>query len=837
MPYLSFYIHKPRTTSLVMSLLLILQGLSKGYSQNQNKILKMDSVALMRKSINAIRISVPPKIDAVMDESFWQSAAVAGDFVEYSPKNGSSPQNRTEVRFAYDDLALYAFATMFDPQPDSIAKELGKRDQIEQLFTDYISFDILPYNDGLNMYEFKISPAGLQNDVKYSAVGQDISWDAVWESDARITEYGWVAELKIPWSALRFPKIDKQVWGINMWRNFKRAESWSTWCFVDNKSQDIFKYYGTLEGINNIKPPTRLSFMPYVATYVEKIPENKDLRYSLRGGMDLRYGINEAYTLDMMLIPDFGQVQSDDLVLNLSPFEVRYNEKRQFFTEATEMFDKCEIFYSRRVGGMPRNYFAPYENAGPNEVLHENPELTRIINATKLSGRNSKGLGLGFFNAMTTNTKAVVVDTTTGIQRKIMTQPFTNYNVVAVDQNLKNNSYITLINTNYYEPDNRYTANVSGLETQLNNKKRTLNFLGRLNVSQKFPEGSEGEFGHQYLLSISKPTGRFQYQLLRQETGDTYDPNDMGFLLYNNEAYNRIRLSYNIADPFWKIRYSNTQFFSTYSSLVAPNKFTDMMLAVSNETSFQNFWYTYVELSLRPMGRDDYYEPRTWGKVYKLPLNYSGFWMLGSDSRKKFRYVNSISVANSPDNKNFSWFIEANPRYRFSDRFMISLDISYNKSLNDYGWVNTDYDIAGNPSIFFGRRDVSTFSNVLDLRYVFNTKLSLTLRGRHYWSQADYLDYYILNDDGSLSHSDVPQDAAVNFNAFNADLVFAWYFAPGSELSMVWKNAIYTQQPGLTNTYWHDLRNTLEAPQSNGFSIRVLYYLDSQYFKKWLGKV
>ena len=780
-----------------------------------------------------MRIKTPPRIDAVMDEPFWNTLPVATDFVEYSPRNGTLPPFRTEIRFAYDDIALYIFATMFDPHPDSISHELGRRDQIEQLFTDYISFDILPYNDGLNMFEFKVSPANLQNDCKYSAIGTDITWDAVWESAARITETGWEVEVKLPFSALRFPKIDKQVWGINMWRNVRRLEEWSTWTFVDNKVQDLFKYYGTLMGIEKVNPPLRLSFSPYLAGYVEKNPENKNWQYSLRGGMDVRLGLNEAYTLDMMLIPDFGQVQSDDIILNLTPFEIRYNEKRQFFTEATELFDKCEIFYSRRVGSVPRDYFAPYDSLTGNEKITVNPDLTRIINATKISGRNSKGLGIGFFNAMTTNTWAVLEDTVSGATRRIMTQPFTNYNVTVIDQNLKYNSYFTFINTNYWIPDSRYSANVTGGETRLCNKKNTFAFFGRLNVSQKYQDGMAPDFGHQYVVSFSKPSGKFQYELMRQETGNTYDPNDMGFLPYNNEAYNRLNLSYNILDPVWKIRSSRTQFIALYTTLVKPYNFTDLMFDLNNSTTFTNFISNFLEVATRPAGTHDYYEPRLWGWVYKRPGNYDVTWNIASDSRKKFRYHNSMGIVNSPGNKNFTYFIEATPRMRFSDRFTISLSVLYQKNLNDYGWVETDYDSLGNPTIYFGRRDITTISNVLNVRYIFNTKASLTLRARHYWSKANYLDYYTLNPNGYLNPSDSLKDANINFNAFTVDLIFVWYFAPGSELSVMWKNAIYTLDQNMTASYIRDFSNTISSPQSNSFSVRILYYLDYLYLKKW----
>ncbi len=605
---------------------------------------KLDSAALVRKKIEALRIARPPKIDGILNEPFWKTLPVAGQFVEYTPRNGTAPKFQTEIRFAFDDMAIYIGAIMFDPAPDSIRMELGRRDQIEQLATDYISFDILPYNDQLNMYEFKLSPQNLQGDCKYSAVGQDYNWDAVWESATRVNDSGWIAEVKIPYSALRFPEVENQVWGINMWRNLYRYQEYSTWSFVDNTTNEIFRFYGVLTGMKNIDAPLRLSFSPYVTGYIEKDPAIKNWSYYARGGLDLKLGLNDSYTLDMMLIPDFGQVQSDDQILNLSPFEVRYDEKRQFFSEGTEMFNKCGIFYTRRVGSEPRNYFAPYDSVKDNEIVTKNPEETRIINATKISGRNAKGLGVGLFNGMTTNTWGIIEDTLTGNTRQIMTQPFTNYNVLVFDQNLKNNSYITLINSNYWIPDNGYNANVTGTEVKLCNRKNTFSFLGRLNVSQQYQTRSEPVFGHQYLLSVSKPSGKFQYTLTRKETGDTYDPNDMGFLLYNNETFNSLELSYNIREPVGIMLSSFNSFTTEYYTLYKPNTFKTLLFEIENSTKFVNQWVSTLALEIEPLGFNDYYEPRTWGWVYKTPLNYSFYWQTGTDVRKMFRYQQTLEL-------------------------------------------------------------------------------------------------------------------------------------------------------------------------------------------------
>lgn len=833
----NFIMHE--NSNIRLKFIVLLFAMLYGFSQAANAfsvLSKSDSIKYMVKTIEAKRIDAAVDIDAIMNEGFWQLVPVATDFIEYSPRNGTQPPFRTEIRFAYDDAALYIFAEMYDPFPDSICKEMGKRDQIENLYTDYISFDILPYNDGLNMYEFKVSPAGLQNDCKYSAVGQDVTWDAVWESAARIHSNGWSVEIRLPYSALRFPKVDKQVWGINMWRNLRRSAEWSTWTFVDNKTQDVLKYYGTLTGISNIDPPMRFSVSPYLAGYTEKFSEGKSWNYSIKGGLDLRYGINEAYTIDMMLIPDFGQVQSDDVVLNLTPYEVKYNEKRQFFTEATELFDKCDIFYSRRIGSMPKDYYKPFQVANENERLIRNPDQTRIINATKLSGRNAKGLGVGFFNAMTSNTYAELENIETYEVRKINTQAFTNYNVLVADQNLKNNSYVTLINTNYSLPSSHFMANVSGIESKLTNKKNTFSFLGRFNLSQKHFEGDSSSFGHQYLLLISKPSGRFQYRISRQLTSNTYDPNEMGFLLRNNEAINKARLSYSIQDPFGIIRNTYTEVSSTYSTLANSKNFTGLSIAFANYSNFTNFWSNYLEFAAQPLGMNDYYEPRITGKHYHRPFSYGFTWNVNSDGRSKFRYTNGISIFVAPETHNRTFVLEGTPRMRFSDKFLVSLNVSLEKNFNDYGFVNLEANQSNELISWFGRRDITTVSNILNLKYIFNTKISLTLRGRHYWSQAEYFDYYVLNDKGDLEKNEYSGVPDINFNAFTTDLNLGWYFAPGSEITLMWKNSIYTQGEELISGYFNDLGKTLASPQFNGFSIKLLYYIDYINVKKRLSR-
>lgn len=813
-----------RTLHLFLFFILV----SSGWTQEGHNY---DLAWLARKDIRAVRTNHAPRIDGHPDDTVWRKAPVAGDFVEHMPRNKARPPYPTEIRFLYDNSALYVLAVMYDPHPDSICRELGRRDQLEALNNDYISVDILPYNDGLNMYEFKVNPSNIQHECKYSAVGQDIAWDAVWESATAISDSAWVAEMRFPWSALRFPATEEQVWGINMWRNHQRYQEYSTWSWVDNNAQDIFRYYGTLSGIRNIDPPLRLSVSPYLSGYVEKHPGHQRWSNFLRGGMDLRLGLNESYTLDMMLIPDFGQVQSDDQVLNLTPFEIRYDEKRQFFTEGTELFNKCNLFYTRRVGSTPRDYSRPYDSLGPHEKVDKNPDQTKIINATKISGRNSKGLGIGFFNGMTTNTYADVLDTLSGEKRRVMTQPFTNYNVLVFDQNLKNNSYVTLINTNYYIPDDGYNANVTGAETRIRNKKGNFSVFGRFNLSQKYREHAKPALGHYYVVSVGKPSGKFRFELLRSVMNDTYDINDMGFLTYNNEANNSLTLSWNDYEPKGLLLNTESRLEVEYNTL-STGTFKSLDLNLSNSIRFNNFWNNYLEVSSQPAGYTDFYEPRVWGRVYKVPYTLAGEWSLNSDNRKHFRYQHNLGFETSPENHHFSWWVGLVPRFRFSDRFSVTLQVQYECDQNNYGWVNMLTDSTGMNEIIFGRRDILTFNNILSTKYIFSPKISLSLRARHYWSQAKYLAYSTLQDDGSLSDRPYDKGSDINFNSFSADLQLVWYFAPGSELSVVWKNDILTMGDQVRYRYFDELGRTLSSPQTNSFSFRVLYYLDYLMLRK-----
>ncbi len=786
-----------------------------------------------KKKIGAVPADGTVKIDGYLDEPAWKSAPAAVDFVQRNPYNGKPATFSTEVRFLYDNTGLYIGATMYDPHPDSIPAQLGLRDS-DDLNADNFTLVISPFNDGINAFCFSVYVSNVQTDFKiYGAdADDDLSWNAVWISKARKNDQGWIVEMKIPYSAIRFPKKPIQEWGINCQREIRRFREVDTWNLVDSKVSGYVNQGGLLGGIHDISPPLRLSVSPYVSGYLQSSPQEETYDFSYNYGADLKYGINQSFTLDMTLIPDFGQVRTDDKIFNFSPFEIRYDERRQFFTEGTEMFDKGGIFYTRRVGSQPMGYGRPYAAVDSNEWVTGNPEQVKLINASKISGRTTGGLGIGIFNAMSANTWATVQDSITGVSRQVLTQGFTNYNTIVLDQNLKNNSYLDFLNTNYYLPTEGYTANVTGTSFKFANNAYTYAITGDGFVSQKYYSHQTADLGYHYTLSFGKISGNLRYDYTQLLETETYDPNDMGFNIINNRFGNTVSIQYNIYQPFWKVLNWNNKLQVSYNTLYTGFKYTMLEINARSNTTTRKHLSMGANTKIRPFASHDYYEARVPGWMYISPAyGYLSGW-ISSDYTNIFAIDAGLSGYIAPEIKSSGYGLSIEPRYRISDRIMLLYHLFYDKILNDVGYVDRTQDQAGNPVIWFGRRDRQTLTSIVEANYMVTSSMSIDVRARHYWVSAPYYSYTVLQHDGTLQPADYAGNPDVNYNLFNVDLTCIWNFAPGSQVSVMWKNAINTFDHNIEPDYYEDFRKTITSPASNSFSIRILYYLDALYFKK-----
>lgn len=782
-------------------------------------------IAQETKRVDALCLTSPITIDGVLDEPVYTQVKPATDFVQLQPYNGKPSFQPSEVYFFYDQSAIYVGAMLYDSAPDSIFNILTERDNIGM--ADYFGVYIDPYNQGQLAYGFFITPAGVQVDikaVKQDGDNEDSNWNAVWQSKTLVTEKGWTVEMRIPFSALRFSERTGSIWGLNMFRNIRRYNSNNSWNFIDRNVSGFIHQEGQLVGIKDVKPPVRLSFSPYIATYFESKNKGATSDFIYKGGLDLKYGINESFTLDMMLIPDFGQIQSDDKELNLSPYELYYGEKRQFFTEGTELFQRGDVFYSRRIGASPK--FSADNDLANHEIIHFNPNETQLVNATKISGRTKHGWGIGMLNAMSIDSYAELKDTVSGQLRDVLVQPFTNYNVSVVDKSLNNNSYISLINTNVSMADNPFHANVTATEFQFRDKSKTYAIKGKGGVSSRV--NSTNEDGYYAYVALQKNKGKFQYGVSQNIYSDKYNPNDLGYLQRNNQALTETYIYYQEVEPSGIFREYNGNIWWDYIRMFNPNTLYGNQMGFNANVTFKNNYYININGGYST-DLYDYYEPRVAGRYYYNPQYYWYNFNLNTDSRKQLSFYFHYGHTDHPTTDLYEDYGDAEATLRLGQRFQIYYALSFNNTINGIGYVDKN---GANDSIYFAKRNVTTLENILSSSFVLNNKTSLNLRVRHYWRGADNDIYYLLQQDGALKNDpSYLKNKDQNYNAFTIDMIFKWNFAPGSEFAFAWKNAAFADRDAVIVRYWNNLRDTW-LNQSNSVSLKVLYYIDYNNLKK-----
>lgn len=778
-----------------------------------------------RKQITINRCSTPPAIDAIIDDDVWKSATTINDFIQQSPRNGAVPSEKSQVRITYNDDALYVAAILYDTQPDSIFTGFGSRDAGDELNADLFSIEINPYHDRRSAFEFMVSASGIQMDSQNTIDAMNKNWDAVWESKVNLTSFGWVVEMRIPFSAIRFPQANVQCWEMNLFRLIKRKGEGITWNFVNKEVYGWLNQAGDMVFADSVEPAMRLSFTPYISGYMNKDYDENNYSPEFRGGLDLKYGLNQSFTLDMMLIPDFGQVKTDDKSLNTSPFETYYDEKRSFFTEGTEIFNKGNIFYSRRLGGKPDGYDYVYERLDTNEVVSENPVETKLLNATKVSGRTKSGLGVGFINAVSSNTYVEIHDTLTGKKRKINSQPSTNYSMFVLDQSLGKQSFISFANTNKYIQSTGHFANVTASEFKFTNRNEVYAISGNGAFSYIDKE-TEQSNGYRWQLQIAKVKGKFLFEVNSLLLNNRFNPNDMGYLESNNKILSYAKFEYNIFSKFWNVNELHSEVVFNYKRHYKPSDFSDFDVYAQTKATFSNLSYLMFEVDVTPISKYDYDEPRVAGWKYKEPSDYYLALVHGSDGRKPFSMTSRIAYWQASSFNKSSYWFSITPKVRFSDKVSLSMVSSLEKYLNSLGYAGQSDDLT---EIYFVNRDNMVVTNLLEWQWMVNQYHALSLSVRHYWSEFTYKECYKLNSDGSMNaNTAYINHNHINYNAFNFYLGYSWEFSPGSRFSLVWKNDVETCDKRIDLDYFDNAAQTFRAPMNSSISFCLNYYIDYQ---------
>ena len=814
------------------------------------------------KTLEAVKTTLPIRIDGNLDDAAWQQAPVVTGLVQNLPNFGLPATTRTEIRILYDNDAVFVSAYLYD-DPSMIRTQITARDGEERQDVDYFSVFFDTYNDQQNGFQFLVTTANVQTDARLGGSGGlfggfgDRTWDAVWQSQVQMKTDGWSVEMRIPYISLRFAKKDLQTWGLQFLRFTRRNNESSYWNPVNPNVNGFANQFGKLNNLRDITPPLRLSFSPYLSGGVRVNPEGSPVRtqWLRNGGMDVKYGLNESFTLDATLIPDFGQVISDNVINNLSPFEVQFQENRPFFTEGTELFNKSGLFYSRRIGDIPSGYYNVQGilNNRPDLELVQNPSVTQLYNGIKFSGRTKKKLGIGIFNAVTATMNARLRNVNTKMDTIIQTEPLSNFNIIVLDQALKGRSSVTFTNTNVLRKGTDRDANVASLDWAFYSKDNNYNLRGTARYSKIF--GYTPYFGNEInlykdtvtrngslfvkpydgfntTLQVGKVSGKLQFYAGNNITSNSYDPNDLGYIQSANKVNYTAGISYNqltSTDKFITYRYA-LDISSQY--LYMPYRFSELYFEASAFWWFKNFWDAKISVNTFPTEQNDYFDLRTPGKFLQKPAEVTFGLEGSSDSRKKLFFNMDLSYSVRDASDNSYNLISGGLRYRFSDRFTLSLNWFRQYEENQRGFAFRR-EVNGDP--IAGFRDFTETQTVLSGIYNFTPRINLTLRGRHYWNKVVYNSFYNVDDEGQLLPRAFITNTNENYNAFNLDAFLTWDFRLGSRIILGWKNWLgdsFGVNGVVYNEYTRNLGQSFAISHGNEITLKVIYFLDYNQFRK-----
>jgi hypothetical protein len=792
------------------------------------------SLANAQKKITAVKTNQAPKVDGLLTEEVWKQAPVAKDFIINNPDFGKPSSQKTEVKIIYSNEAIYIGAYLYD-DPKLIRKQLTSRDGERMQDCDAFAVMFDTYLDKQNAFQFLVTAANVQSDVRISpGTNFDYNWDAVWDSKITQTADGWIVEMQIPYMSLRFASKNLQNWGINFQRFIRRTNESSYWNPVNPGENGFVNQFGEFIGLENLQPPLRLSFLPYITLGYSNTPTaNGNIRTPIHnGGMDVKWGVNESFTLDATLIPDFGQVRSDNVILNLSAFEQQFQEQRPFFTEGTELFNKAGIFYSRRIGGTPSGYFAARRLAADSGyTILKNPAASQLYNATKFSGRNRNKLGIGILNAIAAPSFAEF-ENGKGEKISYQTSVLTNYNILVLDQAFNNSrSSLTFTNTNVTRQGNARDANVMALDAALFNKKNTIAFKARPRYSSS--KGSND--GFKIYSEIDKIGGKWQYGFWNNIESKYYNPNDLGILMAANELTFGSYLNWQQFTPNKHFNYRRYNFNIRREALWEGGKYTKFSYNANLLHVFKNFWDISLEVSGQAGWENDYFDLRKTGRVIKkTPWTFIGLFG-SSDSRKKLFFSYGAGFANfSPIENDPFYLVNGSVRYRFNPKF--SLDLSMRRE-DDKGNIGfSHFDAAGEPVA--GRRLIKSVTSILSGVYNFKARMNLTFRARHYWSSVQYVEHYYVDNSGWWHSGFYDGSRDWNLNTFHVDMFFTWDFMLGSRLIAAYKSALgpdETVDGKINRNYFNNFTSMFNAAKSNEVSIRFIYFLDYNRLKKKSG--
>ncbi|HET9682475.1 MAG TPA: DUF5916 domain-containing protein [Gemmatimonadaceae bacterium] len=778
----------------------------------------------------AVRAEQAPVIDGREDDAIWQKVPPTSDFQEFQPTEGKAPRFRTEFKAAYDDHNLYVFVRAYDPHPDSIMKALTRRDVRGP--SDQLKIMIDSYHDRRSGFEFAVNPVGVKRDyAMYNDAQEDQSWDGIWDVGTRVDSLGWTAEFRIPFSQLRYANQPSHDFGFAVWRDIERFKERTSWPLYRGSVGGISSQLGLLTGIDDITRFHRLEVTPYALARSTNVPvtaappgENpwaQSQRAS--GGVDVKYGVTPNLTLDATVNPDFGQVEADPSVVNLSAFETFFQEKRPFFIEGTGLYSfqlNCSIvncggeglFYTRRIGRAPQLFGRYADDASPN--------VTPILGAAKLTGRLGVGLNIGVLEAMTGRVQGTEDRTT---------EPRTNYTVVRAQQDLRRgetsvgfiatgvnraldqwtspflrtDAYAAGANGRHRWDNGRYelSASVTGSSLRGSPQAMLLTQTSPVHLYQRPDAGLPLDPNRTTLsgdaeeVIFGKTSGRvMRYQTSWQRQSPGFDVNDLGYLRRaNQQSFNNwVGLNWRQPTEWYRQLTGNFNAWSYWTSAGLP---TERAVNTNWHMNLPNNMWLNAGTTVSQLGGVYCDNCARGGPALRVaPATNVNLGLQGDD---RSSVVPSISVYMQRSDEGRSNSYDVNPDIQFLPLPQLQLDLIADWSLNhdDAQWLGNFKDAVGVTHYSFARLKQETRSLGVRASYAMTPSLSFQLYAAPFVSRGSYTNVRELSAtprapeyaDRFVAYAP-PSGTSMGFDVLQlrSNSVLRWEFRPGSTLFAVW---------------------------------------------------
>ena len=823
-----------------------------------------------------------PVIDGKLDDACWKIGKWVGNFTQWVPNEGAKPSMPTELKIFYDNRNIYVAIRAFDYEPEKIARKAGRRDEVTG---DVVGVTFDSYHDHRTGFEFDVTAAGQKIDLLLTnPMNTDFNWNAVWYAKTGLEDSAWTAEMEIPLSQLRYSSDYVQVWGFHCWRWIDRLQEESDWEPQSSKGPGILYLFGELRGIKGLPKSRRIEIMPYSLGRLNTFQSQagnpfKDKGRSWLGnfGVDAKIGLSSNFTVDLTVNPDFGQVESDPSVMNLSAFETFYEEKRPFFLEGKNIFsfdfDGVNLFYSRRIGHAPG-----YSHDLKDGEYINFPENTTILSAVKISGKTAGGLSVGVLQSFTANQQATIYSN--GREGNISVEPLTSYFIGRVQQDygggntvlggiftsanrfikspqldfMNRNAFTGGMDLLHQWNDKEFYVNAKLIGSYINGSPEAMDVLqsssaryyqrpdaGYLN----FDSSRTSLSGYGGSVNIGKGSGLWRYSTEMNWRSPGLDLNDLGFM-QTADIINQVNsVSYFVNQP--------VSIFRTYSVGFEQTNNWDFGLdylssggGLNIYLEFLNKWAVSASVDYTSQALDT--RLLRGGDAIRVPPVWSNSIYVRTDPSEKVFFDLTTNVSNSGNQSASSYQVQPGIAFFPANSLKISVSTSFTSNINKLQFINSE-QVDNKNYYLLGKVVQNTIGATFRIDYNITNELSVQYYGSPFASVGKYSEFKNVTDSRAEQYGDrfmilnpvlngdnyeVPGNNSqieytfanpdFNFFQFRSNLVLRWEYLPGSQIYLVWsQDRTNYINPGNGSVY-NALNSLRNVYPNNIFFIKVNYW-------------